>query len=187
MNEITTPMTDGSTVTSPDYFPRADGSRISYEIYSSPEIYQLEQERIFHGPTWSFVALEAELPKPGDSRVPSSAILPWSSHAMRTPASRSGSIAARIGARWFVARRAATRGPTSASIISGVTIRGATSEECRFETASRVVLACRPISTQRTTVCNNYAWTATVVWFSPLSVTGRRRSTIISGRVCVRD
>ena len=47
-------------------FPRADGSRIAYEVYSSPEIYQLEQERIFRGPTWSFVALEAELPNPGD-------------------------------------------------------------------------------------------------------------------------
>ena len=48
------------------YFPRADGSRIPYKIYSSPEIYDLEQERIFRGPVWSFVALEAEVPSPGD-------------------------------------------------------------------------------------------------------------------------
>jgi anthranilate 1,2-dioxygenase large subunit len=47
-------------------FPRADGSRIPLKVYSSPEIYQLEQERIFRGPTWSFVALEAEIPKAGD-------------------------------------------------------------------------------------------------------------------------
>lgn len=47
-------------------FPRRDGSRIPYEVYSSPEIYDLEEERIFRGPTWSFVALDVELPKPGD-------------------------------------------------------------------------------------------------------------------------
>jgi len=35
-------------------------------VYTSPEIYQREIERIFHGPTWNFVALEAELPRPGD-------------------------------------------------------------------------------------------------------------------------
>ena len=35
-------------------------------VYTSPEIYQREVERIFHGPTWNFVALEAEIPNPGD-------------------------------------------------------------------------------------------------------------------------
>jgi hypothetical protein len=58
------------------YFPRADGSRIPFNVYRSPEIYELEQERIFRGPTWSFNALEAELPKPGDFvQLPSCATL----------------------------------------------------------------------------------------------------------------
>ena len=35
-------------------------------IYTSPEIYRREVERIFHGRTWNFVALEAEIPNPGD-------------------------------------------------------------------------------------------------------------------------
>lgn len=35
-------------------------------IYTSPEIYDREIERIFHGRCWSFVALEAEIPEPGD-------------------------------------------------------------------------------------------------------------------------
>jgi anthranilate 1,2-dioxygenase large subunit len=48
------------------HFPRADGSRIPHEVYSSPEVYQLEQERIFRGPIWSFVAMEAEIPHPND-------------------------------------------------------------------------------------------------------------------------
>ena len=48
------------------YFPRADGSRIPYKVYSSPELYALEQERIFRGPVWSFLGLEAEIPSAGD-------------------------------------------------------------------------------------------------------------------------
>jgi anthranilate 1,2-dioxygenase large subunit len=35
-------------------------------MFSDPEIYALEQERIFRGPTWNFLGLEAEIPKPGD-------------------------------------------------------------------------------------------------------------------------
>ena len=46
--------------------PREDGSRIPFEVYSSPEVYRLEQERIFRGPIWSFVAMEAEIPRPND-------------------------------------------------------------------------------------------------------------------------
>ncbi|HXV25834.1 MAG TPA: anthranilate 1,2-dioxygenase large subunit AndAc [Alphaproteobacteria bacterium] len=47
-------------------FPRRDGSRVPFSAFSSPEVYALEQERIFRGPVWSFLGLEAEIPKPGD-------------------------------------------------------------------------------------------------------------------------
>lgn len=47
-------------------FPRADGSRVPYKVFSDDEIYALEQERIFRGPTWNFLGLEAEITKPGD-------------------------------------------------------------------------------------------------------------------------
>src|SRR5216684_7745858 len=47
-------------------WPQEGVSRIPYWIYSDPEIYSLEQERIFCGPSWSYVALEAELPRPGN-------------------------------------------------------------------------------------------------------------------------
>src|SRR5262249_59999692 len=50
-------------------FPRPDYSRIPYWLYRDEEIYRLEQERIFKGPTWSFVGLEAEIPNPGDFRT----------------------------------------------------------------------------------------------------------------------
>ncbi|WOF45887.1 aromatic ring-hydroxylating dioxygenase subunit alpha (plasmid) [Sphingopyxis indica] len=47
-------------------FPRSDGSRVPYAVFSSHEIYQREQERIFRGETWSFLGLEAEIPNPND-------------------------------------------------------------------------------------------------------------------------
>ncbi len=47
-------------------WPRADYSRVPYRLYHDRRIYDLEQERIFKGPTWSYVGLEAELPEPGD-------------------------------------------------------------------------------------------------------------------------
>jgi len=51
------------------HFPAADCSRIPYGMYLDPEIYALEQQRIFHGPVWNYLALEAEIPEPGDFRV----------------------------------------------------------------------------------------------------------------------
>ena len=47
-------------------FPHADGSRVPYKVFSSDEIYAREQERIYRGPTWNFLGLEAEIVKPGD-------------------------------------------------------------------------------------------------------------------------
>ena len=35
-------------------------------VYTSDAIYEREVERIFHGRTWNFVALEAEIPNAGD-------------------------------------------------------------------------------------------------------------------------
>src|SRR5258706_1126647 len=47
-------------------FPGADGSRVRYKVFSSPEIYAREQERIYRGATWNFLGIEDEIPKPGD-------------------------------------------------------------------------------------------------------------------------
>ena len=47
-------------------WPGEDASRIPYWVYTDPEIYRLEQERIFRGPSWSYVALAAEVANPGD-------------------------------------------------------------------------------------------------------------------------
>ncbi len=48
---------------------RNDYSRVPYRLYHDPEIYRLEQERIFRGLTWSYLCLEAEIPNPGDYKT----------------------------------------------------------------------------------------------------------------------
>ena len=50
-------------------FPAADCSRIPYGMYRDPDVFELEQERIFRGPIWNYLALEAEIPNPGDYRL----------------------------------------------------------------------------------------------------------------------
>ncbi len=50
----------------PRAWPEEGLSRIPYWVYSDPEVYALEQTRIFSGAYWDYVALEAEIPKPGD-------------------------------------------------------------------------------------------------------------------------
>lgn len=47
-------------------WPKEGITRIPYWIYSDPEVGAREQERVFCGPSSSYVALEAELPHAGD-------------------------------------------------------------------------------------------------------------------------
>jgi salicylate 5-hydroxylase large subunit len=47
-------------------WPEKNISSIPLWVYSDPEIYQLEQERVFGGANWNYVALSAEIPKTGD-------------------------------------------------------------------------------------------------------------------------
>ncbi len=55
--------------TSPHQWPAEGLSRVPYWIYSDPDLYALEQERIFRGNTWNFLCLEAELPGPNTFRT----------------------------------------------------------------------------------------------------------------------
>jgi anthranilate 1,2-dioxygenase large subunit len=43
--------------------------RVPYRLYHDEAVYRRELERIFTGPTWSFLGFEAEIPKPGDFRT----------------------------------------------------------------------------------------------------------------------
>jgi phenylpropionate dioxygenase-like ring-hydroxylating dioxygenase large terminal subunit len=50
-------------------WPEGALTRVPFWIYQSPEIYALEQQRIFEGPNWNYLCLEAEVAKPGDYRT----------------------------------------------------------------------------------------------------------------------
>jgi anthranilate 1,2-dioxygenase large subunit/terephthalate 1,2-dioxygenase oxygenase component alpha subunit len=53
----------------PTEWPEDALTRVPYWIYQSPEITTLEQQRLFEGPVWNFLCLEAEVVKPGDYRT----------------------------------------------------------------------------------------------------------------------
>lgn len=44
-------------------------NRVPYRVFSDQEIYAMEQEKIFRGPIWNFLCMEADVAKPGDVRT----------------------------------------------------------------------------------------------------------------------
>lgn len=55
----------GNPSTLADIWPEPGASRIPARVYTSPEVYARELERIFYGRHWSYVGLAAEVPEPG--------------------------------------------------------------------------------------------------------------------------
>ena len=53
----------------PMEWPEGQLTRVPFWIYQSPEVYALEQRRLFEGPVWNYLCLEAEVAKPGDYRT----------------------------------------------------------------------------------------------------------------------
>lgn len=47
-------------------WPETGSSRVPNWVYTDPDIFEREQERIFEGPSWLYVCLDAEIPNPGD-------------------------------------------------------------------------------------------------------------------------
>jgi anthranilate 1,2-dioxygenase large subunit/terephthalate 1,2-dioxygenase oxygenase component alpha subunit len=45
-------------------WPAEGPTRVPYWVYQDEEVYREEQERIWRGPAWSYLCLEAELPEP---------------------------------------------------------------------------------------------------------------------------
>ena len=46
-------------------WPAEGATRVPYWVYQDPDLYREEQHRIWRGPAWSYLCLEAELPEPG--------------------------------------------------------------------------------------------------------------------------
>src|SRR5438270_4154596 len=51
---------------SPLKWPKEGNARVPYRVFSDPEIYRAERDRVFLGPTWQYLALAEDLPQPGD-------------------------------------------------------------------------------------------------------------------------
>ena len=51
------------------HWPRPDFSRTPSAVFRDRDVYLREQERIFCGPVWCYLALEAEIPHPGDFKT----------------------------------------------------------------------------------------------------------------------
>ena len=49
--------------------PTQDGSRVPFELFTRQDVFDREQETIFRGPVWNYVALEAEIPQPCDFKT----------------------------------------------------------------------------------------------------------------------
>jgi phenylpropionate dioxygenase-like ring-hydroxylating dioxygenase large terminal subunit len=64
-------------------WPEDSVARVPYWVYQDEANHQRELRRIFEGPTWNFVCLEADIPKPGDYRTNHVGSMPVI--AVRTP------------------------------------------------------------------------------------------------------
>lgn len=53
----------------PLVWPEEGVARVPFRVFSDPEIYALEQERIFRGPVWHFLCTESEVAEPGAIRT----------------------------------------------------------------------------------------------------------------------
>ena len=48
------------------HWPTDDSTRVPFEVFYDRDLYDLELDRIFSGPHWQYLALEQEIPEPGD-------------------------------------------------------------------------------------------------------------------------
>ncbi len=53
----------------PITWPAGDFSRVPYPVFYDAQVFADEQERLYRGAVWNYLALEAELPRPGDFKT----------------------------------------------------------------------------------------------------------------------
>lgn len=69
MTQQLTRLQEPDTPGAPGAIEPASAAHTPYAWFSDPAVYALEQQRIYQGPTWSFLGLAAEIPKPGDFKA----------------------------------------------------------------------------------------------------------------------
>src|ERR1700738_5059893 len=63
------PPDPGQTMSPKIEWQRDDYSRVPYVFYHDAGIFDEERHKIFAGKTWSYLALDADLPEPGDFKT----------------------------------------------------------------------------------------------------------------------
>jgi anthranilate 1,2-dioxygenase large subunit/terephthalate 1,2-dioxygenase oxygenase component alpha subunit len=53
----------------PTHWPTEGASRVPFSAFTDPALYEREQTALFRGPHWTFVAMEIEVPNPGDYKT----------------------------------------------------------------------------------------------------------------------
>ncbi len=127
-----------------------DAGRIPASIYSDPDIFALERERLFPR-TWQFLAHESEIPEPGDyvvRRIVDDSFIVSRGQTSRDPR-RCSTCAATRGCR-SAGPRPATRRTSGARTTRGRTATTAGWSACR---STRRRTAATPGSTRRRTRC----------------------------------
>ncbi|MGE3246460.1 MAG: Rieske 2Fe-2S domain-containing protein, partial [Beijerinckiaceae bacterium] len=56
-------------LTEPLDWPHPGHTSVPFRLYSDQEIYELELERVFRGPVWNYICIEAEIPNAGDYKA----------------------------------------------------------------------------------------------------------------------
>src|SRR5438445_13144590 len=102
-------------------WPARDYSRVPYRLYHDAELHAREQERIFCGPAWNFLGLEAEILKPGDFRATYVGETPIIVNRDETGAVKAFVNRCAHAGHWCGASSPATPPITSASTINGAT------------------------------------------------------------------
>ena len=55
-------MVEATLTKEPFKWPDGGVTRVPFRLISDPDIYALEQEKIFGGPVWNFLCLEIDIP-----------------------------------------------------------------------------------------------------------------------------
>ena len=62
-------LTHANELSEPFSWPEPGVTRVPFRLFSDPDIYDLEQQRIFRGKVWNYLCLEIDISNPGDFKT----------------------------------------------------------------------------------------------------------------------
>ncbi len=119
---LTTLLPSAGSARALDFKWPAEGvARAPYRPFTDPEIYKLEQDRIFRGRSWNYICLDVEIPKAGDYRTTVIGETP-----VIVTRDQEGEVHAMVNrcahkAHWYVSRSRTMSRALPASIMPGTT------------------------------------------------------------------